>query len=91
MKKKNQRNKEEKVENIFCTGSKCPCSMKRKLAVIFPYHQPNCLTEAEYDSIRTMTTPEEELGEIYGRVFNMDSKYSEKRLQQLKRIAKEYK
>jgi hypothetical protein len=89
MKKKSK--KEEKVENIFCTGSKCPCSMKSKLADIFPYHQPNCLTEAEYDSIGSMTTPEEELGEIYGRVFNTDSEYSEKRLQQLKRIAKEYK
>ena len=89
MKKKSK--KIEKEENIFCTGVKCPCSMKSKLADIFPYHQPNCLTEAEYDLIGSTTTPEEELGEIYGRVFNTDAEYSEKRLQQLKRIAKEYK
>ena len=83
--------KKKKEESQFCTGTKCPCSMKSKLAKIFPYHLPNCLTESEYDCIKTKTTPEEELGEIYARVFNTDASYNEKRYNQLKRIAKEYK
>ena len=65
--------------------------MKKKLADIFPNHLPNCLTEAEFDSINTKTTPEQELGFIYGRVFNTDPTYNEKRYNQLKRIAKEFK
>lgn len=91
MKKNIKSNKEAKADNIFCTGKKCPCSMKKKLADIFPNHLPNCLTEIEYDSIQSKTTSEEELGYIYGRVFNTDPTYNEKRYNQLKRIAKEYK
>ncbi len=77
--------------DIFCKGDKCNCEMKKKLAKIFPYHLPNCLTDIEYDLIGSKATPEEEIGEIYGRVFNADNSYSEKRYNQLKRIIKEYK
>lgn len=83
--------KKKEETSMFCTGTKCPCSMKKKLADIFPNHLPNCLTEAEFDSINTKTTPEQELGFIYGRVFNTDPTYNEKRYNQLKRIAKEFK
>jgi len=83
--------KKEKQESKFCTGETKNCSMTKKLAEIFPYHLPNCLTEVEYDSINNKSTSEEELGFIYGRVFNSDSSYSEKRYNQLKRIAKEFK
>ena len=85
MKKK----KEQKL-NTFCGKSKCNCEMKSKLAKIFPYHLPNCLTESEYDALGTNATSFEELGEIYSRVFNSDNTYSEKRFEQLKRIRKEY-
>ena len=83
--------KKEKKESKFCTGETKNCSMQKRLAEIFPYHLSNCLTEAEYDTINTKSTPEEELGFFYGRVFNSDSSYSEKRYNQLKRIAKEFK
>jgi len=83
--------KKQVKETKFCEGGKCNCDTKKTLANIFPYHLPNCLTEAEFDSINTNTTPAEELGYIYGRVFNSDNSYTEKRYNQLKRIAKEYK
>tara|TARA_R110001606_G_scaffold370648_1_gene527169 strand:- start:550 stop:810 length:261 start_codon:yes stop_codon:yes gene_type:complete len=85
------RKKKEKKKDKFCNGGKCNCEMKKKLIKIFPYHSPNCLTDVEYDLIGSRATPEEELGEIYARVFNSDSSYTQKRYNQLKRIAKEYK
>ena len=57
------RKKKQIKESKFCQGGKCNCDTKKTLANIFPYHLPNCLTEAEFDAINTKTTPEEELGE----------------------------
>ena len=85
------RKKKQVKETKFCQSNNCKCDTQKTLAYIFPYHLPNCLTEAEFDSINTNTTPAEELGYIYGRVFNSDNSYTEKRYNQLKRIAKEYK
>ena len=86
-----KKNKKETKDNVFCVDSKCFCDMKQKLAEVFPYHQPNCLTEADYELLCSDSKPEDLLGEMYGRIFNADSSYSEKRYEQLQRIAQEYK
>ncbi len=85
------RKKKQIKESKFCKGGKCNCDTKKTLANIFPYHLPNCLTEAEFDLIQSKDTSKEDLAVIYSRVFNSDNSYSEKRHNQLKRIAKEYK
>lgn len=64
---------------------------RKHLAQMFPYHLPNPLTEDELTLIQSKDTSKEDLAVIYSRVFNSDNSYSEKRHNQLKRIAKEYK
>ena len=86
-----KKNKKETNDNVFCVDSKCYCDMRIKLAEIFPYHQPNCLTESDYTLLSSGDKPEIEIGEMYGRIFNTDNSYSEKRYEQLQRIAQEYK
>lgn len=77
--------KKEKVIKVKRTVT------RKDLAEIFPYHLPHTLTEDELAAIDSNKTSEEELAIIYSRVFNSDIQYSNKRHNQLKRIAKEYK
>ena len=64
---------------------------RKDLVKIFPYHMPHTLTEDELEAIEDKKTSEERLAIIYSRVFNSDILFSNKRHNQLKRIAKEYK
>lgn len=80
-----------KTNNKFCLDKTEACEMRNNLAVIFPYHRPNCLTKEQFDIIESEHSTESELAEVYSIVFNSDATFSQKRLNQLKRIAKEFK
>ena len=62
----------------FVAGSDCGCDERKDmLNYLFPKHQPNCLTENEYNYLTekihlTTVKPEEQkaLLKIYNRVFN---------------------
>jgi len=81
----------EKSKDIFCLDKTEACVKRNNLAEIFPYHRPNCLTKDQFDIIESSGSTQEELAEVYAVVFNSDVSYSEKRFNQLKRIAQEYK
>ena len=81
----------EKSKDIFCLDKTEACEKRNNLAEIFPYHRPNCLTKDQFDIIESNGSTKEELAEVYAVVFNSDVSYSEKRFNQLKRIAQEYK
>ena len=81
----------ETHRDIFCLDKTEACEKRNSLANIFPYHRPNCLTKDQFEIIESDESTQEELAEVYAVVFNSDVSYSEKRFNQLKRIAQEYK
>ncbi len=81
----------ETHRDIFCLDKTEACEKRNSLANIFPYHRPNCLTKDQFEIIESDESTQEELAKVYAVVFNSDVSYSEKRFNQLKRIAQEYK